>query len=47
MNKKNVLFVTAQLQENMVFKMENNDINALLVASAFMVEKKRHQKNYG
>ncbi len=47
MNKKNAIFVTVQLQENMVFKTENNDINVLLVAGIFVVEKKLFQKNYG
>jgi len=47
MNKKNAIFVTVQLQENMVFKTENNDINVLLVSGTFVVEKKLFQKNYG
>jgi len=28
MNKKNAIFVVAQLQENMVYKKENNAISA-------------------
>jgi len=28
MNKKNAIFVAAQLQENMVYKKENNAISA-------------------
>ncbi len=47
MNKKNVIFVTVQLQENMVYKMENNAINVLFVAGVFVVGKKLFQKNYG
>ncbi len=31
MNKKNAIFVVAQLQENMVYKKENNAISAQLV----------------
>jgi len=38
MNKKNAIFVTVQLQENMDFKTENNDINALLVEGALVAE---------
>ena len=40
MNKKNVFFVAVQLQENMVFKTENNAINVSLVEDIFVVEKK-------
>ncbi len=47
MNKKNVVFATVQLQENMVSKMENNAINVSLVEDIFVVEKKRIQKIYG
>ena len=47
MNKKNVIFVTVLLQENMVFKTKNNVINVSLVEGIFVVEKKRAQKNYG
>lgn len=31
MNKKNAIFVVAQLQESMVYKKENNAISAQLV----------------
>jgi len=47
MNKKNVFFATVQLQENMVFKTENNAINVLLVEDIFVAGKKRIQKIYG
>lgn len=47
MNKKNVIFATVLLQENMVFKMENNVINVSLVTSIFVEEKNCIQKNYG
>jgi len=40
MNKKNVIFATVLLQENMVFKTENNGINVLLVVDIFAAEKK-------
>jgi hypothetical protein len=38
MNKKNAILVTVQLQENMVFKTENKDINVLLVEGVLVAE---------
>jgi len=40
MNKKNAFFAIVPLQENTAFKMENNDINVLLVVGIFLVEKR-------
>lgn len=38
MNKKNAFTAAAQLHENMVLEMANNDINAMHVANIFQVE---------
>ena len=38
MNKKNAFIAVAQLHENMVLGMVNNDINALPVDYTFLVE---------
>ena len=45
--KKIVIIAIVLLQKNMVFKIENSDINVMLVEDIFAVEKKLTQKNYG